>query len=67
MNRRDGNFLKPLRVLHVLEATAGGTMRYMGDISAATEGLDVAFGFAYGYVRADAKLEPLLEKVRSRG
>jgi glycosyltransferase involved in cell wall biosynthesis len=67
MNIPDGKSLKPLRVLHVLEATAGGTMRYMEDIGAATEGLDIDFGFAYGFERADSKLEPFLEKVRKRG
>jgi glycosyltransferase involved in cell wall biosynthesis len=67
MSRRDNSFLPSLRVLHVLEATAGGTMRYMENIGAATQGLDVTFGFAYGFGRADSKLQPFLEKVRQRG
>ena len=39
---------KPLRVLHVLEATLGGTLRYMENIAEATAGLDLVSGFAYG-------------------
>src|ERR1700730_17599717 len=58
---------KPLRVLHVLEATLGGTLRYMENIVEATEGLDLVSGFAYGTARADSRLKPFLECISSLG
>jgi glycosyltransferase involved in cell wall biosynthesis len=58
---------KPLRVLHVLEATLGGTLRYMENIVEATEGLDLVSGFAYGTARADSRLKPLLECISTLG
>src|ERR1700722_18668974 len=58
---------KPLRVLHVLEATLGGTLRYMENIAEATEGLGLVSGFAYGTARADSRLKPFLECISSRG
>lgn len=58
---------KPLRVLHVLEATLGGTLRYMENIVEATEGLDLVSGFAYGTARADSRLKPLLECISRLG
>src|SRR5271154_2338907 len=58
---------KPLSVLHVLEATLGGTLRYMENIAEATEGLEMVSGFAYGTKRADSRLEPFLERISSLG
>jgi glycosyltransferase involved in cell wall biosynthesis len=58
---------KPLRVLHVLEATLGGTLRYMENIVEATEGLNLVSGFAYGTARADSRLKPFLECISSLG
>jgi glycosyltransferase involved in cell wall biosynthesis len=58
---------KPLRVLHVLEATLGGTLRYMENIAEATEGLGLVSGFAYGTARADSRLKPFLECISTRG
>lgn len=58
---------KPLRVLHVLEATLGGTLRYMENIAEATEGLDLVSGLAYGMARADSRLKPFLESITSLG
>jgi glycosyltransferase involved in cell wall biosynthesis len=57
----------PIRVLHVLEATLGGTLRYMENIAAATEGTQIVFGLAYGSARADSRLQPLLERARAIG
>jgi glycosyltransferase involved in cell wall biosynthesis len=57
----------PIRVLHVLEATLGGTLRYMENIAAATEGTQIVFGLAYGSARADSRLQPLLERARAMG
>jgi glycosyltransferase involved in cell wall biosynthesis len=57
----------PLRVLHVLEATLGGTLRYMENIAEATRGLNVESGFAYGTARADSRLVPFLELIERLG
>jgi glycosyltransferase involved in cell wall biosynthesis len=53
--------------LHVLEATAGGTLRYMENIADATAGVNMEFGFAYGVSRADSRREPFLERIRKSG
>jgi len=57
----------PVRVLHVLEATAGGTMLYLDNIITATAGLPFQFGFAYSTLRATPALDAALEKARARG
>lgn len=57
----------PLRVLHVLEATLGGTLRYMENIAEATEGLHLVSAFAYGTSRADSRLKPFLQRISSLG
>ncbi len=59
--------VRPIHALHVLEATAGGTMRFMENIADATEGINVVCGFAYGTSRADSRLEPFLKRIRERG
>jgi glycosyltransferase involved in cell wall biosynthesis len=59
--------VKPVRALHVLEATGGGTMRYMENIAEATAGMNMDFGFAYGVSRADSKLAPFLERIKKSG
>jgi glycosyltransferase involved in cell wall biosynthesis len=58
---------KPIRVLHVLEATLGGTLRYLENIAVATKGSRVVFGLAYGSARADSRLHPLLERAEKMG
>jgi glycosyltransferase involved in cell wall biosynthesis len=58
---------KPIRVLHVLEATLGGTLRYMENIAAATEHTQIVSGLAYGSARADSRLVPLLERTKAMG
>jgi glycosyltransferase involved in cell wall biosynthesis len=57
----------PLRVLHVLEATLGGTLRYLENIAECLGGTDLSLGFAYGTARADSRLEPLLAKMKFDG
>jgi glycosyltransferase involved in cell wall biosynthesis len=55
-----------LRVLHVLEATLGGTLRYMENIAECLDETDLSLGFAYATARADSRLEPLLAQLRRR-
>jgi glycosyltransferase involved in cell wall biosynthesis len=59
--------VRPLRVLHVLEATLGGTLRYMENIAEATDGLDIVSAFAYGTARADSHLAPFLKRISNLG
>ncbi len=59
--------VKPIRVLHVLEATLGGTLRYIENIASATQGTEIVSGLAYGSARADSRLLPLLDRARSMG
>jgi glycosyltransferase involved in cell wall biosynthesis len=58
---------KPIRVLHVLEATLGGTLRYMENIAEATAEMELVSGFAYGTSRADSRLQPFLKRISSLG
>ena len=67
LSARDLRVKNPIRVLHVLEATLGGTLRYMENIAAATEDTHIVFGLAYGSARADSRLQPLLERARAMG
>jgi glycosyltransferase involved in cell wall biosynthesis len=67
LSARDLRVKNPIRVLHVLEATLGGTLRYMENIAAATEDTQIVFGLAYGSARADSRLQPLLERARAMG
>ena len=53
-----------LRVLHVLEATLGGTLRYLENMTAALTPSPINFGLAYATRRADHRLEPTLERAR---
>jgi glycosyltransferase involved in cell wall biosynthesis len=53
-----------MKVLHVLEATLGGTLRYLENIVAAMEGTDIECALAYGTSRADPRLAPLLQRAR---
>jgi glycosyltransferase involved in cell wall biosynthesis len=61
--RMDSN----LRVLHVLEATLGGTLRYLENMTAALTPSPINFGLAYSTRRADHRLEPALEVARRLG
>jgi glycosyltransferase involved in cell wall biosynthesis len=67
VSRKGPRGKEPIRVLHVLEATLGGTLRYLENIAAATEGTEIVFGLAYGFARADSRLSPLLERARAMG
>ncbi len=53
-----------LRVLHVLEATLGGTLRYLENMTSALTPSPINFGLAYATRRADHRLEPALELAR---
>jgi glycosyltransferase involved in cell wall biosynthesis len=55
------------RVLHVLEATLGGTRRYLEDIAAATADLPIEQGLVYGTARSDSGFADLLCVVRRAG
>ncbi len=54
-----------LRVLHVLEATLGGTRRYLEDIVAANAPFEM--GLAYALERADTSFPATLESARANG
>lgn len=56
----------PLRVLHVLEATLGGTLRYVENIAASMHASPIRFGLAFADRRADSRLVPFLTAARSR-
>lgn len=56
-----------LSVLHILEATLGGTLRYMEDISKSLSPSDYRLGFAYGDSRADSRLKPFLFDIEAQG
>lgn len=56
-----------LRVLHVLEATLGGTLRYMENVAECLRDTNLSLGFAYATERADSRLEPLLTQLKCRG
>ena len=55
-----------MRVLQVIEATLGGTRRYLEDISEAL-GVGEAYGLVYSLDRADDAFLGLLEKLRGAG
>lgn len=55
------------RVLHMLEATLGGTLRYLENIAEATSGLEIDSAFAYGVARADSRLAPFLQRISTLG
>ena len=56
-----------IRVMHVLEATLGGTLRYLENIADAMEQSSIISALAYGSSRADSRLEPLLAKMSTSG
>jgi glycosyltransferase involved in cell wall biosynthesis len=56
-----------LRVLHVLEATLGGTLRYLENMTTALTPSAINFGLAYATRRADHRLAPALELARRLG
>jgi hypothetical protein len=55
------------RVLHVMEATLGGTLVYLDTIITAMAGEPVAFALAYATLRATPALEVALAKARAAG
>lgn len=55
-----------MRVLQVMEASLGGTRRYLEDISAAL-GSGEQYGLVYSLHRADDAFVALVEKLRGRG
>ena len=54
-------------VLHVIEATLGGTLRYLDTIITSTAELPFQFSLAYSTLRATPELESSLEKAHARG
>lgn len=56
-----------LRVLHVLEATLGGTLRYIENLLDALAPFNVPSALAYSVSRADHRLEPVLARARELG
>lgn len=64
---RDRSTAEPLRVLHVLEATLGGTRRYIEDLAAATSKMPVKMALAYSTLRADSNFKMALERVQEAG
>jgi glycosyltransferase involved in cell wall biosynthesis len=58
---------RPLRVLHVLEATLGGTRRYLEDLAAASADGSYVNAIAYGTARADAAFMSLLADMNAAG
>lgn len=62
-----GSDRRSMRVLQIIEATLGGTLRYLENIAAATEESGLQLGLAYGTHRSDSRLAPLLKKVEAAG
>ena len=58
---------EPIRVLHVLEATLGGTRRYVEDLASASNDGSYVNAIAYGTARADAAFNVLLSELRAAG
>ncbi len=54
-----------MRILHVLEATLGGTRRYLDDVMSAN--LDAEMGLVYSLDRADVQFADFLERARHAG
>jgi glycosyltransferase involved in cell wall biosynthesis len=54
-------------VLHVIEATLGGSMRYVDTVISTTAGLPFQFSLAYATLRATPALEVALQKARACG
>ncbi len=57
----------PLRILHILEATLGGTLRYLENIAESMKLSPFHFGFAFAQERADSRLLPFLELIATQG
>lgn len=57
----------PVRVLHILEATLGGTRRYLEDIGAAGSVAGIQMGLAYATKRADIQFAQALDRFRALG
>jgi glycosyltransferase involved in cell wall biosynthesis len=57
----------PTRVLHVLEATLGGTRRYVEDLAGASNDASYVNAIAYGTARADAAFYTLLDEMHASG
>jgi glycosyltransferase involved in cell wall biosynthesis len=55
---------RPLRILHALEATLGGTLRYLDNLVSCMAGSQLILGLAYATDRADANLGPLLARAQ---
>lgn len=62
-----GPLARKARILHVLEATLGGTLRYLNDIIKASDGNVYTYGIAYATERADPDLVDMLERAREAG
>lgn len=55
------------RVLHVLEATLGGTLHYLNDVLNVLSPDSFELGFAYSLRRAEAGFEDFLQRARAKG
>lgn len=62
-NSAEMNATVGLRVLHVLEATLGGTRRYLDDLAVALAAVPIEQGLVYGTSRADSGFGDLLAKL----
>ncbi|GAC1305534.1 MAG: glycosyltransferase [Vulcanimicrobiaceae bacterium] len=56
-----------MRILQVIEATLGGTRRYVEDVFEACSGRDVVNGIVYASARADDGFLALLERMKAAG
>ncbi len=54
-------------VLHVLEATLGGTRQYLDDLAAATRGLPLRMGLVHATERSDEGFAGALDRIRDAG
>ncbi len=59
--------LAPLRILHVLEATLGGTRRYLDDLHVATRELPMLQGLVYGTSRSDSGFSEVVSALAGSG
>ena len=55
------------RVLHILEATLGGTMRYLENLLSASADANIDTGFVYAMERADHQLAHMLRQAAQSG
>jgi glycosyltransferase involved in cell wall biosynthesis len=59
--------VRKLKILHVLEATLGGTLRYLNDIIKASDSRVSSYAIAYATERADPDLAEMLDRAVAAG